>query len=334
MDAKDYLKTYLGPSPILGVLKWIFFAGSLLLLLVGMLLVPKDKKIEAQLFNPVYSGDGSYVYMNIAAVSEWVYQYDDDIYYVAMDSDNYFYNVKLTMAQYSDMQQQRVNWAFDEMPAGCECYKVYGVARTAYSDLKDAFAQVFGISAAEYDAYFGDMYFDATSTPASENRAMWLMFAFMSAMFALLCFCLDHAPKSSFKKCFARLEERGLADKAAAELSSGIFETFGKDAARISQNFLYCKKTGVVLSFDDILWCYQRVQRVYFVRVGSALIVNTLFLKGAAGVGFEFKKGDESVEELMRVIASKNPSVMVGFTPEYRQRFNNIYKENKNRSKL
>lgn len=334
MDAENYLKTYVAPSRISSVLKWIFGAGALIFLVVGMLFVPKDKKIEAQLFNPVYSGEGSYVYMNIAAVSDWIYQYDDDIYYAAIDVDNYYYNVKLTKAQYSEMQQQKENWTLDEIPAGTECYKVYGVARNVSSDLKDAFVQVFGINAADYDAYFGDMYLDATTTPAVENKAMWFMFAFMSAMFAFICFSLERAPKSNFKKCFARLEERGLSDKAAAELSSGIYETFGKDAARASQNFLYCKKTGVVLSFDDIVWCYQRVQRVYFVRVWSALIVNTLFLKDVAGVVFEFKKGDESVLELIQKIASKNPSVMVGFTPECRQKYNSIYKENKNRSKL
>ena len=79
------------------------------------------------------------------------------------------------------------------------------------------------------------------------------------------------------KKNVAKLEAAGLLDKAAAEMTGPGAKYYIKGKLILTENFIFCKRTGLVLTYDEVLWAYKHrfTQRVLFIPVK---VTDSLFL--------------------------------------------------------
>lgn len=256
-------------------------------------------------------------YIDVVGVSEWLYNYDGTIYYTAEDAEGYFYTVRIGNSTYKKMDDQQEYWMreSDDEPMP-DAYRLFGVVRETTRDIKSNLSEVWDISTLEYEEYFGTLYLDADASVDSDQAAGWFVLATMFGLVGLI-FLLVVIPNSiTAKKCLNRLEERGLLEWAAQQFNAPDNLVVGKDQARFSQQFLYTKSLGVVLAFDDILWCYQQNHRSYFIPVNSLLMVKTYSGKLYSAVNLGKVDRKDEIRNAIVWIAARNPRVLVGFTNE------------------
>ncbi len=208
-----------------------------------------------------------------------------------------------------------------------EPYRVYGYAKTTGSTVARQLAETWGIEKDDYLAQYGKVLLDTNATDESGVTMGAVLGGFIALLIGLI-FVLALVPaEQNAAKCLRALEARGLTQRAAGQLESEANLVIGKDEGRLSQEFLYGRKTGIVVPYDSILWCYRRVTRQNFSTVSTSLILCTRDMKKKAAIVLSGKDKDDVLNRAMLVIAAHNPTVLLGFTNEnasaYRQRCRN-----------
>lgn len=148
-----------------------------------------------------------------------------------------------------------------------------------------------------------------------------------SLLVALCFFGMGFAPRKLYKSCLKRLEALGELERANEEINTTGAMTIGKDRAILTSHYLYGKKTGMVVRYEDILWCYRRIQRYNFVAVNSYLMVGTAFCRVQTGITLGKNDKNDEIPKAMMYIAQKNPTAFFGFTNENNKAFKAKFKE-------
>lgn len=143
----------------------------------------------------------------------------------------------------------------------------------------------------------------------------------------LLCNCLP--AWLSANKSIAALESKGELDKAAAELASPNAKKLVKEKVILTDNYVFCKGTGAILTYDQIQWAYMHRQRTTFLFI-PIKVTDSLYL-GVNGkkVGCYASMGKDKNEEIKDTIVtiySHNPNCLVGFTKENQAKFKALSK--------
>lgn len=325
MDSKNILAKYLKPSKVLLIL-------AAILLVVAVACIPmmvmatsnaKQEAGEPVAFDSNASEYGDYCYIDVIGISNWLYKYDGETYYTAMDVDGNMYTVRVSDSTYDKMSAQYDWWmSEDEDEDPPAPYRLTGLAYTTTISLKENLSDSWEITQREYTTYFGTMYLNSNATPGGDAIAPWLFVCLMCAIFALI-FGVCYLPGSmAFNKCVKALEEKNLLDVAANELENPENQQIGKDLARLSRRFLFCKRTGVVVPYTDVLWVYrQNVKRYFVITVSSNLVIHTSYGQfSALNIGGA-DKGNQ-LEQAFAAIAQANPDVLIGYTSENQREFN------------
>lgn len=326
MEAQKTIKKY--------ILKpWMKLVGLALCLAAVVFLVMAITAMgaadnDAAEFYPNESETGTMAYIDVVGVSNWLYQYDETIYYTALDAENYLYIVRLSDSQLDDMQAQRDYWDDESesavMPAA---YHLVGYVKEISSDARSNIADVWQITTAEYDQYFGAKYIDATTSTGEQAAAPWFVGALFCGLFALWFLLVYSQSAKKAKKCLKRLEELNLTERAARQLENVECNTvIGKDRGMLSQEFLFGKGTGMVVPYGDILWCYQLDRKRNFVPVNSYLMVGTMAtaVEAAVDLGRNDRKG--IIAEAIAAIAQRNPDAMIGYHKDFAKTFSAMRK--------
>jgi hypothetical protein len=324
MDSKTILANYVKPNKILVIL-------AVVLLVVGLVSIPmisiSSEEAAKAAGDPVAfhnnnSAHGTYCYADIIGISNWLYKYDNNTYYTAMDADGNLFTICVSDSTYNAMDAQFQWWmSEDEDEAPPAPYRVEGIAKTTTITIKSNLSTSWEISQSEYAELFGSVYLDTKSSPADDSASVWIFACIMSFSCALIFFLCGIPGNANFKKCMTNLEAKNLLDSAARELESPDTVQFGKDQARLSRNFLYCKRGGIVIPYTDILWAYRRQVKQYFIfTVSTTLVVHTPYGEfNAIAVGGNDKKND--LNQFFQAIAMGNPEVLIGFTSQNQQEF-------------
>lgn len=343
MNATNTLKKYIGPSGGIKFLAWLLAIATIALFAVGIQQSSiEEDPSEAKWFNPFTAEAGDYVYLDIVGISNWLYKVESDssktVYYSVEDADDNIYTMVVSDAEYSKMMTQRTYWNREgENDPNAEVYRIYGTARRSSSEVKEALASSwssYGLSTvSDYEYYFGTMHFDSTTTPG-DSRGMGFIIGGIFALAAWICAAVASGKsKKNMKKCLKRLEELGELDAAAAEISGAVV-TVGKDKCRISDNYIYTKKGGVVLSLKDILWSYRHVTKTNGINSNTQLLALTCTGKSYGLISVAGGDSKDLTTEIMTVMAERNPTILMGFSDalrvEYRARLK-TYKTTKQR---
>lgn len=325
MDSKSILAKYVKPSKVL-----LIIAAVLLVIAVAcvpmMALATMNAEQEAgepAVFDAVASESGDYCYIDVIGISNWLYKYDSATYYTAMDADWNLYTVRVSDSDYDKMDAQ-VDWwmSEDEDEAPPAPYRLKGIVYSATASIKESISEAWDIPQSDYTEAFGTMYLNACQTPGGNSMSGWLFVLLMCAITAFVLLVVYLPANGTFNKCIKALEEKNLLDSAASELEFPENLQIAKDQARLSRRFLFCKRTGVVVPYTDVMWVYrQNVKRYFVITVSSNLVIHTSYGQfSALNIGGA-DKGNQ-LEQAFAAIAQGNPDVLIGYTGENQREFN------------
>ncbi len=126
--------------------------------------------------------------------------------------------------------------------------------------------------------------------------------------------------KSKVKDSMLKLEAKGLVEKATEEMNSPDAKTVCKNKAILTENFLFCRKTGWAIELSEITWAYKHkfTQTVLFIPVYTteSLMVACGKNKVFQVLSFSGKDKKDELKDIILKAYSKNPNMLVGFTPE------------------
>ncbi|MBQ4094084.1 MAG: hypothetical protein IJC61_03475 [Oscillospiraceae bacterium] len=213
-------------------------------------------------------------------------------------------------------------------PAMPAAVRSCGISKLLPNDVADAFAEVWGYEDGdEVRDVFGTHYMDMTAKPGDNVVSVFVFVAAMSAAAALVLFIAAGRRNGTMKKCIKRLEQLGLLEDAAMQLNNADNEILGGDYVRLGANYLYCRRTGAVVAYSDIVWAYTHVTRTYFVVTSQTLIGYTAAYKNLPlcdAASARKGGGKDMLMRVMQVIYEKNPAVLLGYNGQnakaYRER--------------
>ena len=323
MDSQKVIRKYIGRSPVGTVIGWIALALTAVFIIMGITAGSNTDEVAAP-FYPTESDTGTFAYVDVVGISDWLCQYDGDTYYTVLDAEGYMYTAKVGNSDFRKMSAQYDYFMYEdaEIP---EPYRLEGIVRSVSGTVRSTLAEVWEITNTEYEQYFGTLMLDATSSPSSEAGAVWYVGALFAFIFGL-CMVLVFLPiQSATKKSLNRLEEQDLTDRAAQQLGSGSYTTVGKDLIRMSENVFFAKNTGLAVPYSDILWIYKRTVRTNLVIVNLYLVVCTKDKEYTIHLGGT--KAESLLQQAAVTIAEKNPSVLIGFNKENKKAYKELKKQ-------
>lgn len=336
MDSRRIVKKYICSATALKVLTAIFAVltvASLVMVFVAgagktVTLDPKETAVE---FDSMTHDEGDYAFVDIIGVSENLL----DDYYLAEDA-YYSYLVRLTDAQFAEMEAQQIYWnRVSEDEEAPEAYRLYGKVEDISDAMISTLSTGFEITEADVTSSLGIQQLDGTATLSPTtvtekgDNEMWIVFAVMGGMFTLIFGIALLCSHAIANKHLNRLEQLGLMDKAAAELELESNFQVNKDQARLSPSFVFGKGSGFVARYEDIVWCYRKNVRTNFVIVNSFLYIGTRYGKEQSLTSAAISDKFDAFQQTAGRIAQKNPTVMFGYTSQNRKAYKQIVKAEK-----
>ncbi len=319
------LKKYLGPKKSSKITGWVFTVLTVVTLLGGILTTFFLNRMNAVAFNPEKTETDTQAYLDIVGISDWIYQYGDDIYYCAIDERENFYTLRMDKSLHSKMSAQQKYFEEDDAPKP-EPYRVYGVVKKLGSSARKNLAEWWEISQTDYTSYFGETLLDTTASKGTQYGAFWFVGCFLCFIFAIVFVSDTLTNKSRANRHIKYLEEQGMLTRAAQQLNDSENLIINKDSARLSQEFLFGHGNGVVLPYRDILWCYQRTTRRNFSVVSTSLVVNTRAKKNITAILIGGKDTNNELPQAMMLISQRNPATLMGYTTENSKAYKELCK--------
>lgn len=284
---------------------------------------------KATYFNPLDTTE-QYSYLDVVGISDWVASQGNKYYYAILDADGYYSVVCLKSSTVSKMTAQQTYWN-DENASMPTPYRVYGMAEPAITDLESFTTDYFGLSDTDYDTYFGSMILNEYQTPF-DALSSWSFFIALYCGILGASFLLGtRQGNKTARLCIDRIDALNLRDQAMLEMDTMGTPIDNKTDLTITDHFIYSQKSHVIVPFDDLIWVYKRVQRMYFfINVGGSIVANTKAIKNLNLYGFN-GKGDKDprVQYIFETIHAKNPSCMIGYTKEAQDAWKNMHTEPK-----
>jgi len=156
--------------------------------------------------------------------------------------------------------------------------------------------------------------------PSFVPAIIWmLVIGFGTIIGLILLFGVALPTMKRAKKCVAKLEAAGLLDKAAAEMTAPGAKYYMKGKLILTDHFIFCKRTGLVLTYDEVLWAYKYrfTQRVLFipVKVTESLFLATKEMK-PSGVASMGKDKMDEIKNAIIEIYNHNPKCLIGYSNE------------------
>lgn len=333
MNSEKIIKKYIGGSGAKKVFAWIFLLGLLATLPMWTVFRKEADPNSAVQFVGVSEENGDYVYLDIVGISDFVYKYTrrhvTTTFYSAEDAEGYLYMLELTNSDYKKLTAQQEYWNRTDNTAPMpEPYRVYGQAENISTERISDFSEVWGLSTEEFVNAFGSKYIDVGSSSESESNTLWAIGSLFTGIF-FLAFALENRKvKKNMNYCLDLLASKGELDAAAAELNDGNALLIGNEKARATANYLFGRKTGFVLNYADIAYCYTGVKGSAKNMTGY-FCVNTKDKKNINAADLGRKDYNLYGGQLEAAVAEHNPNALVGNTMQNAAAYKEIYKANK-----
>lgn len=137
--------------------------------------------------------------------------------------------------------------------------------------------------------------------------------------------------RKEYKKSIKKLTERNLLELARQEFAPAKNK---KQIVILTNHFLYFKSQGLVIPLEDIAWAYM--QLIYMSRGGGQgqpynyrPWIYDKFGNEYTFVSLYDEKNYSDMSYVINYTKKLNPSIMLGFTEENKQRYNQLYKKKK-----
>lgn len=137
-------------------------------------------------------------------------------------------------------------------------------------------------------------------------------------VFALIVLLTKKLPiLSRAKRSLYQLEVCGTLDKAAGEMTSLNAKHLIKGNAIFTENYLFFKGTGLVLTYDEVVWAYRHrfTKTVLFIpiRITDSLYLATKGMKPCAVASMGKDELDEITKAIVEIY-NHNNNCLIGYT--------------------
>lgn len=137
--------------------------------------------------------------------------------------------------------------------------------------------------------------------------------------------------RKEYKKSIKKLTDRNLLELARQEFAPAKNK---KQIVILTNHFLYFKSQGLVIPLEDIAWAYM--QLIYMSRGGGQgqpynyrPWIYDKFGNEYTFVSLYDEKNYSDMSYVINYTKNLNPDIMLGFTEENKQRYNQLYKKKK-----
>ena len=159
--------------------------------------------------------------------------------------------------------------------------------------------------------------------------AVILIVVFPLAFFGLillLCVVLPGLNRS--KKSIQKLEALGKLNQAAMELHSPTAKRYMDGKLILTDNFVFCKRTGYIFTYDELVWAYRHrfTQRLLLIpiKVTDSLCLATRAMKAKQVVSMGKDKHDQIKFALLE-IHNHNTGCLLGYSDENVAAYKRMY---------
>ena len=160
-----------------------------------------------------------------------------------------------------------------------------------------------------------------TGVVTGDESGIYMVGCIFAMAFALIFLAVGLPSYIQSGKCLKALESRGLLEKAAEEMDSPDVLIIGKRKAILTEHFLFGRKMGVVLPYEDILWCYKRRMRYNLIQIIDTLVVSTASVKDLTAINMGGMDRKNGLETAVAKMLQANPQLLVGYTKENRKAY-------------
>lgn len=317
MDELITVKQYIATKKVTRVLAVVLTVLAVVCLLGGILSGRIIDSRDAEEYFPADSEAGSTAYIDIVGLSDWIYQYGDDVYYCAEDAEGYLYTICMEKATALGLGNLRDYWdREDDAVAQPQPYRIYGKVIDLPIRVRQNMATWWEVSQDEYIDYFGPTLLDTTRSSGAQVGSFLYVGALIFGLFAAALLIDWIGTASKTKKSLARLEALGLSERAEQELNSASSVRVGSDSARLGDTVLFGARTGIAAAYGDILWCFARVTKRNGVVVSTTLVIYTREKKNITVASVSGKDEENVIGQAIAHIAMRNPNGLYGYTNE------------------
>lgn len=329
MDARHEMLKYIRPGKGMRVATLIFA----IIMAVGAVFVVYSymggEQAQPVPFDVGASESGDYASVSILGVSEWIYKQDNNVWYIAEDESFAPFVVRLTTSAYNKMSDLQAYFyrtsAFERKPAAVT---LTGVVKVSPNDLREHVNDIINETWAGMGyTGIGRVYLDATTGIGTHRATPFIVLTGIGA----LLFCIFYFSSLTVRRCASacdgQLRRKGALDDAAAQFLAEDTLKLPGDIARLGADFVYGKRTGAVVAYEDILWYYKKVVSRNFMVTNEALCVCTRFRKNIPVIsvaGTRNSARQQAMFDAFDIIHKKCPDALMGYSKQNAQEYKRI----------
>ena len=333
MDSKQTVKNYIGGFPAKKKLLTLVLA-LVCVACAALAIIEAAKPAPEPVLWEKDTKSGTQCYLDVVGVSDWVVEETRENtsshvktrtrFYLVLDEEENYY-----LARIPDSELYRLSDQSKYYETGVkkpEPYRLVGSLRKLDSDVRKNAMEALELSEAEFDEYLGDKVLLVGAVYNNPISIIAGIIAILLVVPTLIMLFSGIARSKLEKRALRNLEEQNLLDYAAQELGDGAAQQELDDRLRLGGRFLFGRGVGLAAPWNEVLWCYQRRQTVYFVTT-------RYFMIGTADGKLHSvsckKQDNQRIQELMEQFAARNPEMLLGYTMNNMRAYKAACKERK-----
>lgn len=333
MDIKKILQPF--KKSILIIM--ILIGVSIAFFVAANMLIKPGKNEECITYNTLISLDkdeeGKYVKLEMTKVpfkfaTKTTENNSKLNYYFAVDENKYLYIIRLTNKTYQELEEK-----YNKNPEEFK-YELKGYIFDTPAELKKLAIEEYNygltegkITMDDFESYFGKTYLDEKVTPNTDIAAVLGLLGFFTSIVSVVTIIVYVRETINIKKTFKKYSKEEL----ETELLNTSTQAYPKQKIYLTDKYIITNTQGLsVIPYEDIYWIY-RTERNYRGQLSIFLTAFTKDKKGHTIVCINkmfktSKEEDETLTNILTTIATKNTSILVGFTPENKQAYKELPK--------
>lgn len=330
MNLRRDMEKYIRPSAALGIVIIVLIALTVICAALGATNYARGSNQQPTPFLAKGSKSGDYVTIDIIGVSDWVYEYDDETYYIAIDEQYIPFALRLTDTKFASLRALNDYWNDDNVYAKPPApVTITGMVRTTRTEIREFINSQIARNwqNMSYDDH-GDIYINTTTTPAEDSSMLWFVLAVATLTFAVILGVTYIVTNKRANECIDALRRQDKLDSAADQFAADDTIQTGGDTMRMSADYIYSKAAGVVLAYEDILWCYRKTINRGLLTSNDILYANTrthkhLPLTRTTGIRNALKS--QAMLTAIDIIQARHPEAMIGYSKDNARAYKQMY---------
>lgn len=261
------------------------------------------------------------VYIEITELPVQLEMNGKELYYLGCNEES-VYIFKLSQKQY-----EAIRTAY-ERDGDAFRYRIEGKTFLIFTNMEDASRQAYNdnvgsklITSDNYEEYFGQNYIDATE--GSAGTVIATVCYILACLLALISVFLLLEYIHGVHRIRTVVAEYGR-EELERQINAPTSATYPKAGICLAENYIISSAQGFdVIPYSEICWVYilkKRLNLITITQVVTAATVNGKLLSIAAAFD------EKTLQEVICSIHTRQPSILVGYTPENRRKYSEYLK--------